>query len=55
MVLLRIFLSHSHKDNPWCEVFALELSKHNIQVWYDRDATDVDFQRFEETAQALRN
>lgn len=33
---LRVFLSHSSKDNDWCDEFVAELKNNNLDVWYDR-------------------
>lgn len=33
---LRIFLSHSHLDSNWCDELVIELSKYDIDIWYDR-------------------
>ncbi len=37
----RIFLSHSHKDNAWCDEFVNELSKYDVDIWYDRQSLDA--------------
>jgi hypothetical protein len=33
---LRVFVSHSHKDNNWCDSFVAELQQSGLDVWYDR-------------------
>ncbi|HLV98463.1 MAG TPA: toll/interleukin-1 receptor domain-containing protein [Ktedonobacterales bacterium] len=38
---LRIFLSHSHKDNIWCSAFVDELKRHGVDVWYDKRNLDL--------------
>jgi len=47
----RIFVSHSHEDNAWCEAFVDELSKYDVDVWLDRKglhAGDQWMQRIED-------
>ncbi|HEU5369254.1 MAG TPA: toll/interleukin-1 receptor domain-containing protein [Ktedonobacterales bacterium] len=41
MSALRIFLSHSHKDNNWCSVFVEELKRCGADVWYDKQGLYV--------------
>lgn len=41
MAALRVFLSHSHKDNGWCDGFVAELKNADIDVWYDREGLSV--------------
>ncbi len=38
---LRIFLSHSHEDNDWCDRFVYELSKYDVDIWYDHQSLDI--------------
>jgi hypothetical protein len=38
---LRIFLSHSHKDNMWCNAFVDELKRYGADVWYDKQGLYV--------------
>ncbi|MHB8598354.1 MAG: toll/interleukin-1 receptor domain-containing protein [Ktedonobacteraceae bacterium] len=38
---LRIFLSHSHEDNDWCDDFVKELRKYDVDIWYDRESLEV--------------
>lgn len=41
---LRVFLSHSHKDNGWCDGFVEELKNNNLDVWYDREGLYIGSQ-----------
>lgn len=38
---LRVFVSHSHKDNGWCEGFVAGLKHCGLDVWYDREGLYV--------------
>ena len=38
---LRIFLSHSHEDNDWCDGFVNELRNYDVDIWYDRQSLDA--------------
>jgi hypothetical protein len=44
MASLRVFLSHSHKDNSWCDGFVAELKNNSLDVWYDREGLYVGSQ-----------
>jgi hypothetical protein len=44
MAALRVFLSHSHKDNAWCDGFVAELKHYGLDVWYDREGLYVGAQ-----------
>lgn len=36
MEALQIFVSHSHKDNVWCDKFVEGLNEYNVDIWYDK-------------------
>lgn len=38
---LRIFLSHSHDDNDWCDGFVEELRKYDVDIWYDHRSLEL--------------
>lgn len=38
---MRIFLSHSHQDNQWCNAFVAELKRYGADIWYDKRNLDV--------------
>jgi hypothetical protein len=37
---MRIFVSHSHKDNAWCRAFIRALRARDADVWYDEQNLD---------------
>lgn len=37
MATMRVFLSHSHLDNDWCNRFYEELAQDDFDIWYDRE------------------
>lgn len=41
MASSRVFVSHSHKDNSWCEGFVAGLKHNGLDVWYDREGLYV--------------
>jgi DNA-binding XRE family transcriptional regulator len=44
MSLLRLFVSHSHQDNAWCDRFVTSLQSLEVDVWYDRQGLYVGSQ-----------
>lgn len=54
MPLPRIFVSHSHKDNAWCEQLVEALKRAGLDVWFDKQGLYVGAQwvkRLEEELQ----
>ena len=54
MASLRVFVSHSHKDNAWCDGFVAELQNHGLDVWYDRAGLYVGAQWVKTLEQELQ-
>src|SRR5215813_813423 len=34
----RVFVSHSHEDNDWCDAFVGELRRRGADVWFDEQS-----------------
>src|ERR1051326_4738157 len=54
MAALRVFLSHSHQDNGWCDGFVAELKHAGLDVWYDREGLYVGAQWVQTLEQELQ-
>lgn len=54
MASLRVFVSHSSKDNAWCDGFVSELKNHGIDAWYDREGLYVGDQWVQKLEQELQ-
>ncbi len=53
-VSYRVFMSHSHCDNTWCDAFASELTRQGMNVWYDRQGLYIGAQWVKEIETELR-
>ncbi len=55
MASLRVFVSHSHKDNDWCDGFVAELKNNNLDIWYDQEGLYVGAQWVKTLEQELQD